>query len=305
MSTTGWFLFSPAVDDNSFVINAMHESVSLESLTSSSKSELLKFINKHSQAKTFLVSTNSGQITDPVADKIENSDGLAIKYQFRRETNGLPAVLGIAANDESVDILRSKLVSSLTTFLGKYAGASTCEVSAFNDSAPKPAPTTVTPVTVTKPPIEWIPGCKHFNSRKGVKIDRIVVHFTTTDNIESPIGHFLNEDSNVSAHYIIGKDGRIVQMVKDEDRAFHCGDYNSASIGIEHVAKTGDELNPRQEASSIALIKYLTKKHGIARNRVFGHDWADGESPRKNETTCPGDLWPDIASLEKWVKAKL
>jgi N-acetylmuramoyl-L-alanine amidase len=302
MSTASWFLFSPGANNNSFVVDAIDGTVSLERLSSSSKSDLLNFINKYSQAKTFLVSTNSGQITDPVADKIENSDGSAIKYQFRREINGLPAVLGIAANGESVDILRSKLVSNLTAFLGKYTGASTCQVSPLNDSAPKPATKSN---TVIKPPIEWIPGCKHFNSRNGVQIDRIIVHFTTTNNIESPIGHFLNEESEVSAHYIIGKDGRIVQMVKDEDRAFHCGSFNSASIGIEHVAETGDKLTPKQEASSIALIKFLREKHGIAQNKIFGHDWADGEVPRENGTTCPGDLWPDIASLEKWVKAKL
>jgi hypothetical protein len=300
MSTASWFLFSPAVDDNSFVVNAMDGSISLESLTSSSKSELLKFINKHSQAKTFLVSTNSGQITDSVADGIENSNGSAIKYQFRRETNGLPAVLGIATNGESVDILRSKLVPNLTAFLGKYAGASSCQVSPLNDSTPKPAPTNITPNTVIKPPIEWIPGCKNFGSRKGTPITAIVVHYTTTDNIESPIGHFLNEDSEVSAHYIIGKNGRIVQMVKDEDRAWHCGSFNSDSIGIEHVAELGDKLTFKQEESSVALIKYLLKKHGIAKSRVLGHRWAPG-----NNTDCPGDLWPDIASLEKWVKAKL
>lgn len=299
MSTAGWFLFSPAVDDNSFVVNAMDGSVSLESLTSSSKNELLKFINKHNQAKTFLVSTNSGQVTDPIADKIETSDGSATKYQFRRETNGLPAVLGIAANGESVDILRSKLVPSLTAFLGKYAGASTCQVSPLNDSTPKPAPTAVSN-TVIRPPIEWIPGSNHFDDRGGTKITAIVVHYTTTDNIESPIGHFKTGMPRVSAHYIIGKDGRIVQMVKDEDRAWHCGSFNSDAIGIEHVAELGDKLTPKQEASSVALIKYLVKKHGIAKNKILGHGWAPG-----NTTNCPGDLWPDIASLEKWVRAKI
>jgi N-acetylmuramoyl-L-alanine amidase len=300
MSNAGWFLFSPGADDDSFVVNAMDGSLSLESLSSSSKSELLKFIASHGQAKTFLVSTNSGQITDPVADQIENSDGLAVKYQFRRETNGLPAVLGIGANGESVDILRSKLVSNLTAFLGKYAGAGTCQVSPLNDSTPKPAPAN-TSNSAIKPPIEWIPaGSDHFNSRGNTKITAIVVHYTTTDNIESPIGHFKTGRPRVSAHYIIGKDGRIVQMVKDEDRAWHCGSFNSDSIGIEHVAKLGDKLTPKQEASSVALIKYLMKKHGIAKNRILGHGWTPG-----NNTDCPGDLWPDIASLEKWVKAKL
>jgi N-acetylmuramoyl-L-alanine amidase len=89
-------------------------------------------------------------------------------------------------------------------------------------------------------------------------------------------------------------------MVKDEDRAWHCGSFNSDSIGIEHVAESGDKLTSEQEASSVALIKYLMKKHSVAKNKILGHRWAPD-----NNTDCPGDLWPDIASLEQWVRAKL
>jgi hypothetical protein len=297
MTNAGWFLFTPGDNNNSFIVHAMAGSVSLENLSSSSTKDLLGFLKSHNEAKTFLVSTNSGSITDPVADAIENSNGSAVRYQFRRETNGLPAVLGIGANGEAVDILRGKLTANLISFLDKYPSANTCQVSTLGDIEPRPAPATSN--TVVKPVIEWIPGCTHFNSRKGTKITAIVVHYTTTDNIESPIGHFLTGTPEVSAHYIVGKDGRIVQMVKDEDRAWHCGNFNSDSIGIEHVAKLGDKLTPAQEKSSVALIRFLMKKHGIAQNRIIGHRWVP------NETDCPGDLWPDIASLERWVKTKV
>jgi hypothetical protein len=297
MSDASWFLFTPGADSSSFIVNAMAGPVSIKSLSSSSKQELLSFLSDHSQAKTFLVSSNSGEITDPTADSIEIASGSATKYQFRRETNGLPAVLGVSADGKSVGILRSKLVTSLVSFLNKHSGASTCAVAVAGSDIPKPS---IAANPVTKPNIEFIAGCTNFNSRNGTPISSVVVHFTTTDNIDSPIGHFLNPESQVSAHYIVGKDGRIVQMVRDENRAWHCGPGNSASIGIEHVAEFGDKLTPAQEKASAALIKFLLHKHGLTKSNVTGHQWVPG-----NNTNCPGTLWPDISDLEKWVKNKI
>jgi N-acetylmuramoyl-L-alanine amidase len=298
MSTAGWLLFTPGENNNAFTVHAMAGSTSQEKLGSSSTEELLKFLKSHDQAKTYLVSTNSGQITDPIADKIESSSGSAVKYQLWRETNSSSAVLGIGANGDAVDILRSKLTSDLLAFLGKYSGAKSCEVSALGDVVPNAAPGKSG--TVTKPQVEWINGCLNFGSRNGTKITAIIVHYTTTDNIESPIGHFLNKESQVSAHYIIGKDGRIVQMVADSDKAWHCGSFNPHAIGIEHVAESGDRLTIKQEQASASLIKWLVHKYGISPNQILGHGWTPG-----NNTNCPGDLWPNVASLEKWVRAKL
>src|SRR5262249_3331750 len=53
-------------------------------------------------------------------------------------------------------------------------------------------------------------------SRSGVKIDHIVVHYTTSRNIDGTIAHFHNDmlppKEQTSSHYIIGRDGEPALM---------------------------------------------------------------------------------------------
>ena len=93
--------------------------------------------------------------------------------------------------------------------------------------------------------IELIPAATgNFSSRpRGVVIDTIVIHYTATGSLESTIAWFQNSATKVSAHYVIGLDGRIVRMVPDDKRAYHAGvsewqgrpGVNAFSIGIELV----------------------------------------------------------------------
>lgn len=97
------------------------------------------------------------------------------------------------------------------------------------------------------------------SSRNGTKIDHIVLHYTTSRNIEGTINHFRTGVPRASAHYIIGQDGELVQMVADSHNAWHAGNsgMNRRSIGIEHVAAPGDAITAKQESKSIALIRWL------------------------------------------------
>ena len=69
--------------------------------------------------------------------------------------------------------------------------------------------------------------------------------------------------SEVSAHYFIWEDGRIDQLVRESERAWHAGasfwkgesDVNSASIGIEIVNPGHDGGSDRQIAATIALAR--------------------------------------------------
>jgi len=87
--------------------------------------------------------------------------------------------------------------------------------------------------------IEWIPS-PHFGERGGT-VDTVVVHYTVTGSVEETVGLFRMVDKPASAHYVIGKDGRIVQMVDLERKAWHAGtsafhgrpDVNDFSVGIE------------------------------------------------------------------------
>lgn len=89
--------------------------------------------------------------------------------------------------------------------------------------------------------MRWIPS-PHFSERKAV-IEAVVLHYTATGSLEETIDLFRMEGEGASAHYVIGKDGRIVQMVDVEKKAWHAGtsefqgrpDVNDFSLGIELV----------------------------------------------------------------------
>jgi N-acetyl-anhydromuramyl-L-alanine amidase AmpD len=126
----------------------------------------------------------------------------------------------------------------------------------------------------------------HRSSRGGRKIDHIVLHYTTSRNIRGTIEHFLNGTPRVSAHYIVGQDGELVQMVPDDMAAWHAGsvDMNARSIGIEHAAADGDRLTPQQETTSAALIKWLASEYGVAPENIIPH-------AAVHTTSCPGHLF--------------
>jgi N-acetylmuramoyl-L-alanine amidase len=118
----------------------------------------------------------------------------------------------------------------------------------------------------------------------GTAIDATVIHDTETPGVRDAwviANHFLNPRSQVSAHYIIGKRGEVLQCVPDEKRAWHAGPskyqgrekVNDFSIGIELVnAQTGkDPFTEAQYQSLIALTVELVTRHGIPLERITGH----------------------------------
>ena len=78
---------------------------------------------------------------------------------------------------------------------------------------------------------------------------------------------------NVSAHYLVDRDGMIYQLMPDNIMARHVIGLNYSSIGIENVggeANKKEDLTPAQVRANIALVKYLKKKYpGI--NYLIGH----------------------------------
>lgn len=154
-----------------------------------------------------------------------------------------------------------------------------------------------------KPSVEFIES-PHHSSRNGAAITTIVVHCTELP-LKETVALFADPNSKrqVSAHYVIGRQGEIIQMVNDSERANHCKGANSNSIGIEHEGSETDTMTLAQEASSVALIRWLLEQYDIPKKRIFGHDFAPG---RQTETTCPDKLFGPIHSeeqVQEWVQA--
>lgn len=114
----------------------------------------------------------------------------------------------------------------------------------------------------------------------------------------SIISWFQNPKSQVSAHFVISKDGYIVNMVDTNDTAWHAGktinakkevlkegvNPNQYTIGIELEGYAIDYPTINQALATAATIKQLSAKYGIPLNNqhVIPHWWINGAK------TCPG-----------------
>jgi len=110
------------------------------------------------------------------------------------------------------------------------------------------------------------------------------------------LSRFMNPAERVSAHYLVGTDGRVAQIVSDDDTAYHAGNYdaNLRAIGIEHEAWPANPqrgipaLLPSDAlyAASAELHRKLSQDHGI--RLVVG----DTVLPHNAivPTQCPGTL---------------
>lgn len=119
-------------------------------------------------------------------------------------------------------------------------------------------------------------------------ITAIVLHYTATLSLASTVDWFRRPESKVSAHYVIDRDGAIVQMVRDTDTAWHAGrsamrpdlpaghpdsepNVNNFSLGIELVGTADSGFEPAQLQALNGLLVQLVLKYRVRPDRVVGH----------------------------------
>jgi N-acetyl-anhydromuramyl-L-alanine amidase AmpD len=125
----------------------------------------------------------------------------------------------------------------------------------------------------------------------GRLINRIVLHITDGSTTAGTVAWFQNALARVSAHFVIGQDGEVVQMVALGLIAWHAGKANGTSIGIEHVANTrGLKPTTVQYAASAKLVLWLCAKYSIPidRQHILGHCEVDPSTAHK---ACPDSVW--------------
>lgn len=168
-------------------------------------------------------------------------------------------------------------------------------------------------------PIPEFPGADchpspNFGKRRGDgKPDMLVLHYTGMTSAEGALHWLCAPQSEVSCHYLVHEDGRVVQLVAEAHRAWHAGrslwkgqsDLNSASIGIEIVNPGHDGGYPdfpeAQIAAVIALCQHCVERWGIVPERVLAH--SDIAPLRKAD---PGEKFPWSllyqAGIGHWVE---
>jgi N-acetylmuramoyl-L-alanine amidase len=142
----------------------------------------------------------------------------------------------------------------------------------------------------------WV-GTTNFNLRKP---NFVIIHHTAQNSCEQTLKTFTTSKSQVSAHYVICKDGTIHHMLNDYLRAWQAGvskwgnntDINSSSIGIEIDNNGFEPFTYQQVTSLLTLLGTLKKTYGIPTANFIGHqDIAPGRKVDPN-VTFP---WKELA----------
>ena len=141
----------------------------------------------------------------------------------------------------------------------------------------------------------------NFNLPKRVKnrIKFIIIHYTGMKKESAAIKRLQDPKSKVSSHYLIKRNGEIINLVPDLFEAWHAGNsswkhfksLNKNSIGIE-ITNPGHQhgykkFSKKQIFSLQKLLKILIKKYKIKKNYVLGH--SDISPGRKKD---PGEKFP-------------
>jgi N-acetylmuramoyl-L-alanine amidase len=151
--------------------------------------------------------------------------------------------------------------------------------------------------SVPAPPY-WV-GTTNFNMRRP---NFIIIHHTAQNSCPQTLQTFTLPRTQVSAHYVICKDGTVYHMLNDYLRAWQAGlskwgnitDVNSISVGIE-LDNNGAEPFPGVQINSLLhLLDTLKNAYKIPAANFIGH--ADIAPTRKND---PNATFPWKALADK------
>jgi hypothetical protein len=149
-----------------------------------------------------------------------------------------------------------------------------------------------------KPPTEFV-GCHPNNfSTETHTLKYLVMHHSVA-SMKGTIDTFQDPKRKASAHYAVGRDGRVVQFVQDNQKAYHVRGQNTGKIGIEIIAtKPNEGMTTAQEEALIKLSRYLISTYKIPVENVRGHNTF-------MDTECPTWIFPTQDILKEWANKYL
>ena len=156
--------------------------------------------------------------------------------------------------------------------------------------------------------IDKIPSPNFDKRPKGVKIKAIIIHYTGMKTFDEALERLCDKRSKVSSHYLIRRNGKIINLVNESHRAWHAGvsywrgihNLNNCSIGIE-LENPGYEFgylpfSKKQMKSLIFLCKKIKKKYQIHPEWVLGHSEI---APNRKKDPGKKFNWKEIKKIFK------
>jgi AmpD protein len=185
-------------------------------------------------------------------------------------------------------------------------------------------------MTAADPRLDWDAGwwrrarrvpSPNFGPRpSGAQVDLVVLHSISLppgeyggDAIERLFTNTLDWSAHpyfetirgleVSSHFVLRRDGEVLQFVSVDDRAWHAGascwdgreDCNSWSIGIELEGLEGEEFTPGQYAALVALLRSIDSVRPV--RHVVGHEHV---APGRKHDPGAGFDWRALAARLGW-----
>lgn len=162
------------------------------------------------------------------------------------------------------------------------------------------------------PVLGQVSSPNHGDRPADTPVDMLVLHYTGMESEAAALARLCDSEAAVSSHYVVAEDGRILQLVPEDRRAWHAGtgswrghdDINARSIGIEIVNGGHDyglpDFAEAQIEAVIALSRDILQRHPIPGRNVVAH--SDTAPGRKMD---PGEKFPwralAAAGVGHWV----
>jgi N-acetylmuramoyl-L-alanine amidase len=148
----------------------------------------------------------------------------------------------------------------------------------------------------------WCPSPNFGPRREGAHPSLIVLHYTGMSCADAALTRLCDPAAEVSAHYMIDRDGTLVQMVREQDRAWHAGagawhgraDINSRSLGIELVNDGFQPFSWPQMRVLERVLSVLMARWAIDPVDVIAHS---DMAPDRKEDPGPRFDWRALARL--------
>lgn len=148
----------------------------------------------------------------------------------------------------------------------------------------------------------WHPSPNFGDRRAGALPDLVVIHYTAMASAKAALDRLCDPDAEVSAHYLIGRDGTCWQMVDETARAWHAGagawaevsDVNSRSVGIELDNDGRSPFSAPMMNRLEQLLPQIMARWAIPPQRVIGHS---DMAPGRKADPGPRFDWRRLARL--------